>query len=279
MSDNDMKFSVVMPIYIHEKDDEFRLALDSTFNQTVVPDEVLIVADKDIPQNTKDILEEYKAKYPEIFNFVILNVAATLGQTRAIGVQMAKYDIIANMDADDIAKNDRFEKQLKYMKEHPDIDVLGSWVTEFDGDPKNIYAQRNMPITTEEITKFCKFRCPMCNMTIMHKKKSVLDAGNWSSLQGAEDFELWGRMLKKGYKLENMPEYLVNVRAGKALVDRRKGFQVFGFELAVFGIFYSYGFVTGYEYCKALSLKFLLRIIPNWFRGFIYNNFLRKKVG
>ncbi|MCR4881809.1 MAG: glycosyltransferase [bacterium] len=279
MSNEDLKFSVLMPIYIHEKDDEFRMALDSVFNQTLMPNEVLIIADKDIPQNTRDILDEYKAKYPGIFNPIILKEDASLGQARAIGVEMAKYDIVANMDADDIAANDRFEKQMEFMQKNPDIDVLGSWITEFEETPDNIYAIRQLPTTTEEIYKFCKFRCPMNNMTIIYKKKSLLDAGNYSVLQGMEDFELWGRMLSKGYKLANLPECLVNVRAGRNLINRRKGFKVLNYELAVFKKFYQYGYVSKLEYCKAITLKFLLRMIPNWLRGFIYNNFLRKKVG
>ena len=279
MSNMDYKFSVLMPIYIHEKNDEFRASLDSVFNQTVMPNEVLIIADKDIPQNTRDILGEYKSKYPDIFNPVILEKDLSLGQARAYGVEIAKYSIVANMDADDISANDRFEKQLRFMKEHPDIDVVGSWMTEFEGAPDNIYAIRQLPTTTEDLYKFCKFRCPMNNMTIMYKKKSLIDAGNYSTLQGMEDFELWGRMLVNGYKLANIPECLVNVRAGRNLINRRKGFKVLGYELAVFKNFYNYGFITKFEYGKAISLKFMLRMIPNWFRGFIYNNFLRKKVG
>ena len=279
MINDNVKFSVLMPIYIHEKDDELRLAIDSVINQTLMPNEIIIIADKDIPQNTKMILDEYKSKYPDIFNPVILKESASLGQSRAIGVEMAKYDIIANMDADDIARKDRFQIQINFMKNNPEIDVVGSWITEFEGTPDNIYAIRELPQNLKDIINFCKFRSPINNMTIMYKKKSLIEAGNYSSLQGMEDFELWGRMLVKGYKLANIPECLVNVRAGRNLINRRKGFKVLNYELAVFKRFYNYGFISKYEYCKAISLKFLLRMIPNWLRGFIYNNFLRKKVG
>ena len=136
--EQDYRFSVLMPIYIREKDDELRAAIDSVINQTLMPDEILIIADKDIPQNTKDILDEYKSKYPEIFNPVILDEPANLGKALQIGVNLAKNPIIARMDADDIARNDRFEKQIKYLKEHPDTDLVGSWITEFEEMPENI---------------------------------------------------------------------------------------------------------------------------------------------
>ena len=138
MNNEDMRFSVLMPIYIHEKDDELRAAIDSIINQTLMPDEILIIADKDIPHNTRDILEEYKSKYPEILNPAILDEPANLGKALKIGVNTAKYPIIARMDADDIARNDRFEKQIRYLKEHPDIDLVGSWINSANLDVRSI---------------------------------------------------------------------------------------------------------------------------------------------
>lgn len=279
LKDNDYKFSVLMPIYIHEKDDELRTAIDSVINQTLPPDEILIIADKDIPQNTRDILNEYKSKYPEIFNPLVLDRDANLGEARVISIEKAKYNIIANMDSDDISKPDRFEKQMNFMKENQDIDVVGTWIEEFEGNPDNIYAIRKLPLTNEDLYKYCKLRSPINNMTIMAKKMSIIDAGNYATFTGFEDFELWGRMLKKGYKLANIAECLVKARAGKNLVKRRRGIQVFKRELAVYKRFYEYKFVNKFEFMKAISLKLILHIIPNWFREYIYNNYLRKKVG
>lgn len=279
LENKNYKFSVVIPIYIHEKDSELRMAFNSVINQTLVPNEILIIADKDIPQNTINILEEYKSKYSEIFNYLILKEDAYLGKALSIGVINSKYNIIARMDCDDIANNTRFEKQIKFMQENPDIDVVGSWITEFENTPDNIYAKRILPTTNKEIYKYCKFRCPMNHMTVMFKKQAVLDAGNYKNLKRMEDFELWARMLFKGYKFANLSEYLVNVRAGQDLINRRSGFSEFiKHEYTLFKGFYKMGFINFNEFFKAISTKFLLRTIPNWLRKFIYNNFLHKKV-
>lgn len=272
-------FSVLIPIYINEKDENLIAAIDSVINQTLIPNEILVVADKDIPANTKKILDDYKEKYPEIFSYLILKEEANVGEARAIGIQNCKYNIVANMDADDIASNTRFEKQIKFMQQNPEIDVVGGWITEFENTPDNIYAKRILPTSHEDIYKYCKFRCPMNNMTVMHKKKSVLDAGNYPNWAEFEDYELWGRMLRKGCKFANLPEFLVNARAGSDMISRRNGLNTFiNYEFALFKKFYKEGFINFQEFFKAVSTKFLLRTIPNWLRKFIYNNFLHKKV-
>ena len=272
------KFSVLMPIYIYEKDDELRVAIESIINQTLSPNEILIIADKNTPQNTLNILSEYKEKYPEIFNIIKLTEDATLGKALQIGVEKAKYSLIARMDADDIARNDRFEIQMKFLKENPDIDIVGSWITEFDGVPENIYAKRELPIIHENIYKFCKFRSPINHMTVMYRKKSVIDAGNYSDRKRLEDYQLWAKMLFKGYKFANIPDFLVNVRAGSDLMKRRNNIkEYFQYEYTLFKEFYNMGFINFKEYYKAIISKFILRILPVPCMTFIYDKFLRVK--
>jgi len=274
----DYKFSVLMPIYIHEKDDELRLAIDSVINQTLMPNEILIIADKDIPQNTKTILEEYKSKYPEIFNPVILTEDASVGKARAIGVVKAKFDIVANMDADDLSRSDRFEKQIQFLKDNPNIDVVGSCITEFENSPENIYAKRDVPLLNEDINKYCKFRNPINNMTVMYRKHAVIEAGNYKDMREFEDYELWSRMIIKGYKFANLSDYLINARAGRDMIIRRQGLSVyFKYEYPLFLSFYKQKFITGKEFLKAIISKYFLRAIPNWLKSIIYYNFLHKK--
>ena len=272
-----IKVSVILPVYNIEN--YVSKCLDSVINQTLEPNEILIVADKDIPQNTKNILEEYKLKYPEIFNPIVLVEDASVGKARAISVKEAKYNIIANMDADDISRSDRFEKQINFLKQHPDIDVVGSCISEFETSPDNIYAKRIVPAKHEDIYKYCKFRCPINNMSVMYKKSAVIEVGNYSNLKEFEDYELWSRMIIKGYKFANLSECLVNARAGRDMIVRRQGLKVyFKYEYPLFKSFYNQKFITFKEFLKAIISKFFLRIIPNGAKSFIYYNFLHKKV-
>ena len=94
-----------------------------------------------------------------------------------------------------------------------------------------------------------------------------------------EDYELFGRMLYKGYKFANIPEPLVNMRAGSEMMKRRKGIGYFvAHELPCMNKFKEIGYINTIEYLRNIFLKFLLRVIPNWLRNFIYIEFLRKKI-
>lgn len=273
------KFSVLMPIYIHEKDNELRAAIDSVINQTLMPDEILIIADKNIPQNTRDILDEYKSKYPEIFNPLLLTEQANIGKALRVGVESAKNPLVAIMNSKDISVNNRFEKQIKYLKDHPDIDIVGSWATEFEENAENIYALKELPDEHDNIYKFSKFRNPIIHTTALFKKSSVIKSGNYVCRKQLSDYDLWVSMLYKGCKFANIPECLVNLRMGKdAIISITGRNKAFLYEYGLFERFLDSGFINFKEFVKAVTCRFLFRILSNNIRLFIYKNIICRKV-
>lgn len=62
-------------------------------------------------------------------------------------------------------------------------------------------------------------------MTVIFKKSAVLESGNYRDFLWFEDYDLWVRMIQKGYKVANIPEVLVNVRAGDEMFARRGGWR------------------------------------------------------
>ncbi len=275
--DKKLNFSVLMSIYYKENPQFFRTALDSVINQTLQPDEIVIVEDGELTDELYKVIETYKNKYPQVFKIVQLETNQGLGKALQIGVGNCSYDLIARMDSDDIALPERFEKQINFMREHPDIDVLGSSISEFEGNPENITSYRKLPTEHKDIYKFGQFRCPVNHMTIMYKKKAVLEAGNYQTFKNIEDYWLWGRMLKKGYKFANLPECLVNVRAGNAMLKRRANLTYFfNSELPLHTKLYQIGFISFEQYLRNISSKFLLRAVPFGMMSWIYKKYLRK---
>lgn len=273
------KFSVLISVYSKENPEYLKQALESVINQTLMPSEIVVIEDGTIPLELEEVILSFLNQYPDIFNIIRFEKNRGLDKVLADGIKLCKYNIIARMDSDDISRSDRFEKQIKFLKEHPDIDVVGSWVSEFDTNPDNIYAQRQVPLEHEKIYKFAQFRCPMNHPSVMYKKEAVINADNyhnWGVVTG--DYELWGRMLNKGYKFANIPENLVNLRAGKNMLKRRIGLKYIFYEYKIMYSFLKSGFINEFEFIRNVTLKFLLRIIPDFFRQFIYNRYLRKKV-
>ena len=220
-------FSVLMSLYINEKAEYFDACMKSIFDQTVLPKEIVIVKDGKISEKVEIILQKYMKEYPELFNIVSYKKNRGLGYALNKGVSTCSYELIARMDTDDLARKDRFEKQLKEFQKDFALDICGSNINEFETDPKHIVAQRNVPSKDSEIKKYQKRRDAFNHMTVMYKKSAVLEAGNYQSCLLMEDTYLWVRMLQNGVKCKNIEEPLVYVRIGKEMYERRGGISYF----------------------------------------------------
>jgi glycosyltransferase involved in cell wall biosynthesis len=274
----DIQFSVLMSIYYKENSEWFRIALDSVINQTLQPSEIVLVEDGQLTEELYQVIDEYKSEYPNLFKIVPLEQNSGLGEALRIGILNCSNEIVARMDTDDIARNDRFEKQIKFMEENQNIDLVGSWISEFENNPEKIISYRQLPTKHDDIYKFGQFRCPVNHMTVMYRKSAVLNAGNYQTFKNIEDYYLWGRMLKNGAKFANIPECLVNVRAGNAMFARRANLTYFfNSEFPLHTELYRMGYISLLQYLRNISSKFLLRVIPKWAMGLIYKKFLRKE--
>ena len=81
------------------------------------------------------------------------------------------------MDTDDIAKPNRFEKQIRVFQEHPELDVVGAWIDEFEETTSNIISTRKLPEVHDDICQFAKKRNPENHPVIMFRKQSCIS--NW----------------------------------------------------------------------------------------------------
>ena len=173
------QFSVITSVYKNDKEEFVRVALDSMLvNQSAKPAEIVLVQDGPVSENLSGLLSEYEGKFPEVFHVIRLEKNGGLGNALKLGVENAKFDIIARMDSDDIAMPDRFEKQIRFLEEHPDVDLVGGQITEFIGTADNIVGKREVPCDNGEIYQYMRSRCALNHPTVMFKRESVLNAGN-----------------------------------------------------------------------------------------------------
>lgn len=110
------EFSVLLSVYFKEKPDYLRQSLDSVFSQTVRASQVVLVEDGPLTPELNAIVAEYCVQYPEL-EAVPLSENRGLGLALAEGIKHCKYELVARMDTDDIARKDRFELQLKQFEE------------------------------------------------------------------------------------------------------------------------------------------------------------------
>ena len=220
-----IQFSVLISVYKKEKAEYLKQALQSIINQTLKPTEILIVKDGLLTKELDECIEDLQKQHPKPFKILAFKENRGLGLALRDGVQACKYEYIARMDSDDISKPNRFEKQFNYIQKHPETALLGTWIREFSKDENNPDTVTKLPCTHQDILKFAKKRNPFRHMTMVLKKEAVIEAGNYRDFLWFEDYDLWVRMLQKGYIAANIPEYLVNVRADKDMFARRGGWQ------------------------------------------------------
>lgn len=270
-----MQFSVLMSVYEKEKPNFLKSAIDSILNQSIKPDEIVIVKDGKLTKELDNIINSYAEQNPNLFNIVELLENKGLGTALAIGVEQCKNEIIARMDTDDICVYNRFEKQLEIFKNNPNIAMVGSCIDEFEGDIINKISVRTVPENNQDIISYAKTRNPFNHMTVMYKKSKVIKAGNYKPFLWNEDYYLWVRMIVDKNEFYNIQESLVYVRAGNEMFERRGSFEYAKQDLRLQKEFYKLGFINKSQAISNSIKRSVVRVIPNKLRKLIYLKLLR----
>lgn len=270
------KFSVLMSLYLKEKPEYLNEALKSVINQTVKPNEIVIVYDGPITTELKSVVEQYVSNNPGLIKIIDNPENKGLGLALADGVPQCTYELIARMDTDDICRKDRFEKQLEEFVKDPRLDICGSHILEFEEKEENIVARRRVPLVDKDIKEYQKRRDGFNHTSVMFKKKSVLAAGNYQSCLLMEDTLLWANMFMNGAKGKNIDDYLVYVRIGKDMYERRGGYDYYKKYKAGRRKVYETGYISWVNYKMTLIVQFIVAAIPNRVRGFVFKNLLHR---
>ena len=270
------KYSVLMSVYFKDNPDWLKYSLDCMLNQTIFPDEFVIVEDGPLTNELENVIQEYYKKYKKIFKIIKLEKNMGLGPALKIGVENCKNEWIARMDSDDYSPEDRIAKQFSVIGNHPEIGIVGSNANEFSGEITNVLTRVILPETNEEIVKFSKKRCPYRHSGIMYKKSEVLRAGNYQECYLCEDYDLYARMELNGVKGYNIQEPLLYVRVNPKFYDRRGGTKYLKSILKFKKRLYKCGFFTTKEYIVTCSAHIVVCLMPNKLREFIYKKLLRK---
>jgi len=264
-----MSFSVLMSVYKKEDPIFLKSAIDSIWNsQTLKPKQVVLVKDGPLTQELEDEIDNWQLEIGDSFKVVGLDENIGLAGALNEGLKYCDYELIARMDTDDIAASDRFEKQLKFMLENSDISVCSGQIEEWSQDFSKKISERHLPLDHTSILKFAKTRSPISHPAVIFRKSNVLAVGGYPDIY-PEDYQLWGTMLAKGYRFSNMPDILLKMRVGNALVERR-GLRFLMGILRTYNNLYYAGFLNRFELCYAVTLRSLVTISPIWVKKIFY---------
>lgn len=211
--------SAVLPVYNGEA--YVREAVESILAQTFTDFELIIINDGST-DGSGAVLRELAARDPRI----VLVERANGGLVSALneGIERARADLIARMDADDVAMPNRFALQHARMEAEPELGVpklgvLGSFIRIMDKAGRTIRLG-DYPVSVAEAARFMEHGCPVAHPTVMMRREAVLKAGGYRKLfSHCEDYDLWLRISELGYGIANLPQPLLNYRMHGANVS------------------------------------------------------------
>lgn len=200
--------SVIMSVY-NEPIEWLNMAVESILNQTYRDIEFIIVNDNPSRLENEKALELIAKKDARVR---IISNEENIGLTKSLNkaIALCKGQYIARMDADDYSYPHRLETQLRFMQEHPEVDVCGSWckifgITHFYS--RKIFAT---PVSHEEIEIYSIFATPILHPVAMAKRN--IDFHYNESAQKAQDYELWSQLLTKNKVFHNIEQPLFKYR-------------------------------------------------------------------
>lgn len=269
-----MELSVLMSVYSGTHVRDLTACLDSLRAQTTLADEIIMVLDGPLSEDTANYIKIAMSSLP--IKTVSFSENRGLGHALRHGLLRCSHELVARVDTDDICLPDRFYKQIKYLETNSDIALVGSGLREwYDRRGKASCTVRCGPLQPNSIAIHARRRNPFNHPTVLFRKSAVLASGNYESCLMFEDYFLWARMIKAGYKLANIPEVLVETQADSEYFRRRGGLKYLRHEVRFTKELAKIEFFSPTKRALFLLERLPFRILPKTMRSFLYQSFLR----
>lgn len=271
-------FSVLMSVYHKEDPSFFDSALESILtNQTVKPTEFVLVCDGPLSKELDVVVDKYVHRYPETMRVFRLTKNQGLGKALNYGLSKCTNSFVARADSDDICVNKRFEIQLDYLLNHPEVSIVSSDIDEFNTDWNQPINSKIMPTSHEKIVQMAKSRNPINHMAVMFRKEVIDKIGSYRQIPYIEDYELWVRAITNGVKLGNINKVLVHARIGNGMIARRGNKQYINSWTELNRYMKSKGMINNLVYLRNCVGIRAFVYMPNELRELAYRMLLRKK--
>jgi glycosyltransferase involved in cell wall biosynthesis len=199
--------SIVVPVF-EPHPVYFRQAVDSILEQTFRDFELIIVEDPSASSGTTLLAGVNDARIRHLVN----EQRTSLPRQHNRGLAESRGRFICRFDADDICAPDRVERELAFLADHPDIDVVGSWLTVID-EQSNVIGARRYPAHHADIVASMRRFNPIANSTVMFRREIYERFGGWRDAPlPAQDYEWYSRLASGGTRLANIEAPLVRYR-------------------------------------------------------------------
>jgi glycosyltransferase involved in cell wall biosynthesis len=274
----DDQYSVLMSVYKKDRPEYLKAAVDSILRQTLQAKDIVLICDGPLTEELDRVIMQYGSQ----LTVVRLQENRGLGAALSEGLLHCQCEWIARMDSDDISVHNRCELQMKFLKQHKDVDVLSGTIAEFEGAcltedeaAQQIVSYKYVPEQHSEVARYIKYRNPVNHPGVMFRKSRVLEAGGYQPCPLFEDYDLWVRMFQNQCRFANLREPGLYMRVD-GMHQRRGGIRyvkaIMNFESRM----YRYHMLSGVEFIYTVAMRTGVSLLPNNFRKIIYDRKLRK---
>lgn len=267
--------SVLMSVYKGDKPKFFSRALESIGpEQTMAPDEIVIVQDGPISSELLKVIDRYKKTSG--INVVDVRLNKNVGLAAALnkGLSVIDSKYVVRMDSDDIALPDRINLQVKYMENNESIDVLGTYIQEIDENGNVITPLVKYPTDHEGIVEAFKIRNPIVHPSTICRKSFFDGVGGYSeAVRLGQDALLWSVGIREGYRFANLDQVSLKFRRDSEFMKRRGGVKTALNFLKLRWFKINRNIKSGIAGDIYAFIYFALSLAPSFVKTFVYKNF------
>lgn len=268
--------AVILPVYKNDKVPYITLAIDSILNQTYKNVHLYIGVDGPVGEDLKVCLQGYETDGRVTICWFSTNRGLAVVLNDLLDVSFsAGYEYIARMDADDISMSDRIDKQMKFLLEHPEIDVVGGAIEEIDENSESRGKTIVYPSGPKECYEFFSRRNPHAHPAVLFRKNFFDKAGckYRPEYRQNQDTMLWLDGMKAGTLHANITDVVLKFRFTNTLFKKRRNGWAFAkkqlYDRMIINQILGYGLgatVFGY-------MMFCMLVSPPWVKKIAYKLF------
>ena len=270
------QFSLLISVYGGDDPAHLRVAFRSVVHdQLRRPDDVVLVQDGPVGDELRDVINEVMGDSPVPVTLLALETNVGLGLALDHGLAACAHDIVARMDADDIALPHRFQVQIPIVE--GGVDLVGSALLEFGSDADDLVGKRVPPTDPDEILRYSRFAQPFNHPTVVYRRGAVQRAGGYRHLALMEDYLLFARMMAQGVSVANVAEPLVLYRVGAGAYARRGGISMLRSEWALQRELRALRFTTRVQFVRNVVVRGGYRLVPESLRKTAYRRLIARR--
>ena len=261
------KIGVLLPVYLKDSIPYLSQSVESILGQTLQDFHVYIGVDGPVGNELNDCLLHLEQDSRISVN---RGLACVLNDLIAI-CKKTGYEYYARMDADDISQSDRFERQISFLDNNPDVDVVGGAIDEID-DTGTLRGKHVVyPLSHDECRRFFRYRDPLAHPAVMFRARffEKVPSGYREEYRKNQDTMLWFDGFMNGCVFANLSETVLRFRVNDDFYSRRNGLkrarQMLRDRITI-------NKTLGYDISANLfaMAMFGMTISPAWMKKFLY---------